>query len=146
MFHSNGRTVSGCSLLVDAPPAGVVVTAAPLSIAPGSTSSTLTIVAGPSAAVGAATLTVHATAPGVPERTEAFALTVTDAPAGGTTIWEFCRPADVPIWFAVQDGAELLHEFAVGDRCRCRGVEGAAERLVHEQVDDQADLVFQVDP
>lgn len=90
-------------ITVTGAPAGVTVTATPSSIVPGLTSSTLTVVAGPTAAVGAATLTVHATAPGLSERTETLALTVTDAPAGDTT-WDFCRPADVPIWFAVQDG------------------------------------------
>jgi hypothetical protein len=100
-----GEVTGAVGITASGAPAGVDVTATPPSIAPGSTSSTLTIIAGPTAALGAATLTVHATAPGLAEQTETFALIVRDAPAGGTTAWEFCRPTDVPIWFAVQDGS-----------------------------------------
>ena len=92
-----GITVTGV-------PVGVIVTVVPPSIAPPATTSVLTIAAGPDAATGPATLTVHATGAGVAERTQTLALTVAPAPMGGRTAWDFCSEAAVPIWFAVQDG------------------------------------------
>lgn len=94
-------------------PTGVTVTVAPPSIGAGSTSSVITIAAGPGAATGPAPLSVHATAPGVDGQTETVALTVTAA-VGGSTTWEYCSAADLPIWFAVQDGTGAWTRMAPG--------------------------------
>ena len=98
-----GGATGDVDIAVTGAPTGVTVTVAPPSIGAGSTSSVITIAAGPGAATGPATLTVHATAPGVDGQTETVALTVTAA-VGGSTTWEYCSAADLPIWFAVQDG------------------------------------------
>lgn len=99
-----GGFTGAVGITVTGVPVGVIVTVVPASIAPPSTTSVLTIAAGPDAATGPATLTVHATGAGVAERTQTLALTVAPAPMGGRTAWDFCSAAAVPIWFAVQDG------------------------------------------
>ena len=98
-----GAPTGDVDLAVTGAPAGVTVTATPASIAAGSTSSVITIAAGPTAAPGTATLTVRATAPVVDQQTETVVLTITAA-VGDRTTWEFCSAAELPIWFAIQDG------------------------------------------
>jgi hypothetical protein len=76
-----GGFAGAVSIDVEGEPTGITATASPASIAAGSTTSTITIAAAANATVGAANLTVRATGPGVTDKTQTIALTVTAAPA-----------------------------------------------------------------
>jgi hypothetical protein len=81
------------------------VTAAFNPAAPTTNTSTLTLTASGTAALGQATVTITGTAAGIANQTATLALTVTAATGGsGNTTWNFCTADSTPVWFAVQDG------------------------------------------
>ena len=66
----------------------------------------ITLTAGAAAPTGPFTLTVTATAAGLPPQTASAGVTVAAGPTPGTgaIAWQFCDAANLPIWFAYQDG------------------------------------------
>ena len=82
-----GGLTANVDLSVEGAPAGVTPVLTPASLASGATSSVLTLVAGSTATVGTANLTIRAKATGVADKTASLALTVTAAAApGGFTL------------------------------------------------------------
>lgn len=82
-----GGLTANVDLSVEGAPAGVTPVLTPASLATGATASVLTLVAGSTATVGTANLTIRAKATGVADKTASLALTVTAAPApGGFTL------------------------------------------------------------
>lgn len=85
------------------PPTGVTGTFNPNNTT-GNTS-TLTLNVGAAVATGTHTLTVRGTATGQDPKTATLTLTVTQSTGGsGNTTYDFCSTADLPLWFAAQDG------------------------------------------
>lgn len=86
------------------------VTAAFEPAATTANTSTLTLTASGTAAVGQATVTVRGNATGITEQTTTLTLTVTQAVGGsGNTTWEFCTASQTPLWLAIQ---HLATDFA----------------------------------
>jgi hypothetical protein len=91
-----GGFTEAVAVTVEGAPAGVTATAAPASIATGSTSSVITIAAGGTAAPGTYNLTVRATGTGVTAKTAPVALTVTAAPVQNYSLAVAPSPVSVP--------------------------------------------------
>ena len=97
------------ALAVTGAPAGVTATLAPTTLSGATLTSTLTVQATGTAAVGTSTLTVRATGTGVTDATAAIQLTVNASTPGGSTVTiTFCdddqtdADDDRPIWVAAQ--------------------------------------------
>lgn len=97
-----GGFAGGVGLTATGLPAGVTAVFDPQSVT--ATSSTLTLTAATTAAVGPSTVTIRGAAPPLAEQTATLTLNVSAAPAANTA-WDFCSPADMPLWFAFQDGS-----------------------------------------
>lgn len=78
--HRGGGFSGSVSIAVEGVPSGVTATADPPSVLSGSSTSELTLSAGPNATPGSQTLTVRATGSGVTAATATINLTVTAAP------------------------------------------------------------------
>lgn len=95
----------GVTLTATGLPTGVTAAFNPTS-ATGNTS-TLTLTAAANATVGGpTTVTVRGNSGSLTEQTATLTVNVTAVTGGsGNTTWEFCNAADVPLWVAIQDGA-----------------------------------------
>ncbi|MEM7414748.1 MAG: hypothetical protein AAF389_04570 [Gemmatimonadota bacterium] len=93
------------TIAIEGVPAGVTAVASPVTT--DGPNSTITIEVGGSAATGTSTLTVRATADGLPDATTTFQLTVTAPPSGSNITFDYseCVADDQPLWVAMQDGA-----------------------------------------
>lgn len=107
---SGGATVNidrtnfagGVTLAVQNPPAGI---SAAFSPNPSTTNASgLVVSVAASAAPGNHALTITGTAAGLTDRAASVQVTVTAPPASATVEYRFCDAADVPDFFAYQDG------------------------------------------
>jgi len=65
----------------------------------------INLTVGPAAPAGNHSITITASAPGVTGSSAVLTLTITPTGSGGNTAVRFCgTPAEIPIWFGVQDG------------------------------------------
>ena len=85
-------------------PGGLTVTANPTSVT--GTTSTLTISAGPSLAVGNYPVTITATGTGVTQQTVTLPVLVTPSSQGAAITFNFasCETSEIPVWLAYQNG------------------------------------------
>ena len=98
--------LGGVALSVTGLPAGVTAGFVPPSVLAGSTTSTMTLNVAGAVVPGTYPLGVTGSSVGWPASSANLSLTVTASgpPPGGGLSWQFCDPANAPLWFGYQDG------------------------------------------